>query len=90
MRPRACRALPRSAGALQANTAPPEANRGARGAGPAVLLSKATCWSTAPARGQLSRRRARALGSHAADSLHAGERRCSLHGNCGMRGPGVR
>lgn len=73
---------------LSGQRSPPGANRYTQGAGSASLLLKVTCSSTTPARGQLSRRRARARSPRAAGSQHAAEQRCSLHGDCGMRGAG--
>lgn len=72
---------------LSAN-ATPGANRGAPGAGPAARILKATRSSSALARGQLSRRWARARRRLGADSRHAGEPRGCLRGDCGMRGRG--
>lgn len=85
VRPWASRAQPRPPCTYPGNAAPPAANRGARGAGPAVRSVKATWSSPASARGQLSRCRARARRPRAGDSQRAWEQRCSLLPGGGLR-----
>lgn len=89
VRPQDSRAQPRPPCIYQAKAAPPAANRVAQGARPAARTFKATFSSTAPARGQLSRRGPPARRLLEAGRGHAGEPRSCLRGDCRMQGPGA-